>query len=371
MARPTGEEGDSPSMRHNAASPRMTRETWVSEESQPISIALRAFGRAWHRPGRVVAFAALATAAFLGSRLHRPPTYEAGLHFHLAEGEVTDPTHGPRPPRAVREYISNVALSRDRVEQIMKKHRWSTRHLARDPVAAVDEFREDVRVEVSRNYFVYDRRPSDPPRSAVVSITLLGSDAEQTAAMLHEIGEAIVQEQRTQRTERLAQVRHLLESELAGARARTKQLQGDIGQLQREAARLGVREGISKRTRVAALQAEAKSALARLAVLERRATDVAFAAAAEGADLGLRLDLIDVSLVATTPRLTPVQLARHALLVFVVVGLLAAPVFGTFDDRIYVPADLTARALPHFGSLERFPGDDVESYRTRVQTRTV
>jgi hypothetical protein len=371
MPRPTGEEGDGSSEQHGAPSgPSMTRETWNSEEAHVVSIAQRALGRARHRPGWILGIAGLAAAAFVGSRLYRAPTYEAELHFHLAEGDVTDPTHAPRPPRAVREYVFNVALSRDRVEQIMKKYDWSPRYLARDRIAAVDEFREDVSVDVSRNYFVYDRRPSDPPRSAVVTVSLVGTDPEQTAATLHEIGESIVLEQRGQRTERLAHARELLETQLTQARARARYLQDAIGMLTMSPGGGGTREAIDRRTRAAALQVEQEGALRQLAVLERRATDVAFTEAAEGEDLGLRLELIDESLVALTPRLTPLQLARRALMVFVVVALLAVPAVGAFDDRIYTPADLAARALPHFGSLVRFPGDDAGSFRARAQART-
>ena len=243
----------------------------------------------------------LATAAFVGYRLYTPPTYQAALHFHLAEGHVTDPTHAPRPPRAVREYVSNVALSRDRVEQIMRKYGWSTRYLARDRVAAVDEFREDVTVEVARNYFVYDRRPSDPPRSATVTVSLVGTDPETTAATLHEIGEAILEEQRAQRADRLAQARRHLEAELVRARARTKSCRTPIGRLEAEASRSGPRRGNPKRTQAAALRVEAGSAIEQVILLERRASDVAFTEAAEGGTSDSELELVDESLLALKP----------------------------------------------------------------------
>ncbi len=348
----------------------MTRDTWISDETKVVSIALRALGRARHRPWRIVAVAALAAAAFVGYRLYAPPTYQAALHFHLAEGHVTDPTHAPRPPRAVRDYVFNVALSRDRVEQIMRKYGWSTTYLARDRVGAIDDFRENVTVDVVRNYFVYDRRPSDPPRSATVTVSLLGTDPETTAATVHEIGDAILQEQRAQRADRLAQARLHLEAELFRARARTKHLQDAIARLQAEATHSGPVEAIQKRTRAAALRVEAGGAIEQLGLLERRASDVAFTEAAEGEELGLRLELVDESLVALTPPLTPLELARRALVVFVVVALLAVPVVGGFDDLVYTPSDLAARGLPCLGSLERFPGDDAGSYLSRVPVRS-
>jgi len=348
----------------------MNRETWISDETHVVSIALRALGRAWRRPGRIMAIAGLATAAFVGYRLYVPPAYQAEMHFYLAEGEIADPTHAPRPPRAIREYVFNVALSRDRVEQVMKEYGWSPRYLARDPVTAIDEFREDVTVDVARNYFVYDRRPSDPPRSATVTISLVGTDPEKTAATLRAIGETILQEQRSQRADRLAQARVLLQAELVNARARLKFLRDAIGLLQAESAHARPLEAIDRRTQAAALRIEAGSALDQLIVLERRASDVAFAEAAEVEDLGLQLQLVDESLVALTPPVTPLDLARRALVVFVIVALLTMPVVGAFDDRIYTAADLASRGLPCFGTLERFPGDDAGSYRFRIPARS-
>ena len=344
----------------------MNREAWISDEAHVVSIALRALGRARRRPGRIISIAALATVAFVSYRLYVPPAYQAELHFHLEEGEITDPTHAPRPPRAIREYVFNVALSRDRVEQIMKKYGWSPTYLARDPVTAITEFREAVTVDVARNYFVYDRRPNDPPRSATVTVSLVGTDPEKTAATLREVGEAILQEQRSQRADRLAQARLLLAAEMLKARGRSKLLQDTIGRLQAESAHARPIEAIERRTQAAALRIEAGSVLDQLVVLERRASEVAFTEAAEVGDLGLQLQLVDESLVALAPPLTPLDLARRGLVVFVVVAVLAIPVAGVFDDRIYTPADLASRGLPCFGSLERFPGDDAGSYRSRV-----
>ena len=66
------------------------------------------------------------------------------------------------------------------------------------------------------------------------------------------------------------------------------------------------------------------------------------------------------------PRLTPRQLAYLGGFVLAIALLLTVPVLGAFDDRIYGPEDLSARGLPLFGALPRFPGDDAGSYRSRI-----
>ena len=97
------------------------------------------------------------------------------------------------------------------------------------------------------------------------------------------------------------------------------------------------------RAQIAALQAEASGAANHAAALEKRTAAVAFAAAAEGHQLGLNLQLVDESLVATAPPLTVGQLVRFAVLVLAVALALTVPLVGAFDDRLYTPEDLAAR----------------------------
>lgn len=344
----------------------MGAEPWVSDEAQMELVARRVLSRALHRPVRVIVIALLTSGVVIAARGSRSPSYEASLHFRLHEGDLTDLKNAPRAPHAIREQIANVALSRNRIEQLMKKHHLSGAYLARDRVAAVDEFREEIRIDVSRNYFIYDRRPSDEPRSAQVVISLSGSDAERTRAVLREIGDAILQEQAVRRSDRLAHAQELLGDQIRRARARARSLQETIGRLGLDAARADALAAIRIQARIAALEAETHGAIEQVLALERRAAQVALSSAAEDEQLGLNFELVDESLVVSVPRLTPLQLASFGGLALAIALLLTVPVLGAFDDRVYVPEDLAARGLPLFGALPRFPGDDAGSYRSRT-----
>jgi hypothetical protein len=309
----------------------------------------------------------LLTAALVGARALRPPTYLGTLSFRLVEGDVVDPLRTPRPPRILEEYIYRVALSRGRVERIMKKHQWSNDFLARDPVAAVDQFKyEDIGVEVTQNFFLYDRRASEEPRSATVSIWLKGKDPEKTRAALHDLGAEILGEQEANRAERLAQAQEVVDGQVAVARDRLKRLQKRIERLQSAAARAGENPNGVMWPEIGVLTHEAPSAIGQVLALERRASETRFSAAAERAQLGLTMELFDESLVADPPILTAGQLAVRSAGVFLILLLLVVAVMGAFDDRVYGPADLAARDLPLFGALHRFPGDDAGSYRARA-----
>lgn len=347
----------------------MAPERWTDDESRMAAVGRQALVRALRRPWRVLGIALLITGAYVAYRSRKAPSYEATLYFHLAEGDLADPNTAPRPLRSIRDYIANVALSRNRVEQLMRKYHMSQGLLARDPVAATEGFREDVEVGVSRNYFIYDRRPGEAPRSAQVTISLKGSDAEQTRAIVHDIGDAMLQAQIAQRHGRLTQARELLGAQLSLARARIKSQQANIDRLWLDAANADARGAIAIRAQIAAQQAGTQDAIEQVLALERRAADVAFTAAAEGEQLGMNFELFDESMDVYAPHLSPLQLMRLAAIVFAIVLFLAVPVVGAFDDRVYEPEDLRARGLPIFGALPRFPGDDAAAYRARVKTR--
>ena len=345
----------------------MAPEPWFSDEPRLAAVARQVVSRALRRPALVFAISLVTTAAVIATRASKAPSYEATLYFHLVEGDLTDPKNAPRPLRAIREHVYKVVLSRERVERLMHKYDVSTPYLARNRVAAIDEFRDEILVDVSRNYFIFDRRQGDAPRSAQLTISLSGSTPERTRAMLHEIGDAILKEQVAQRSGHLTQARQLVDAQLTAARARMKSLQSTVDRLWLDAAKADARSAIGIRAEIAALQAGSKGAIEQVLALERRSADVAFSTAAEGQRLGLSFELFDESLATFAPRLTPFQLARLTAFVFAIALLLTVSVIGTFDDRVYTPEDMVAQGLPLFGALPRFPGDDAGAYQARMR----
>jgi hypothetical protein len=347
----------------------MSRDAWIADEPRISSVVLGVLSRARRRPLRVLAVTLIFTGVFVAARAQRSPRYLATLHFRISEGDLVDPSHGPVPPRSIREYILHVALSRGRVEQIMKRHHWSSAHLARNPVAAIDDFREDIEVEVSQNYFIYGRRAWDEPRSAHVSISLTGGDVEKTRAVLHDIGDTILMEQEARRTEYLSGARQMVSAQLWEARARAASLEERIGRLRAEVAGAGAGLLEDARARLATLQLQAAGSIEQMLALDRRSDELRLSADAERQKLGLVFELIDESMVALAPSLTALQLAGRGAVVLAIALALTALLVGSFDDRIYTADDLASHDLPAFGALPRFPGDDAGSHRARERTQ--
>jgi hypothetical protein len=346
----------------------MGENAWISDEPRFTAVVGRVVARAARRPVTVLAIVLLGTAAFVASRALRPPTYVATLHFRLAEGDLSDPANAPRPPRAIQAYIGTVVLSRGQLQRIMEKHGWGRGLLARNPVAAVDEFREELGIEVNRNYFIYDRAFSDEPRSAYVAISLRGADPERTLGVLHEIGDAILKMQSEHRAEHLSRAVSVVEMQLAVARSRARSLAGLITGLEAEAGRARMTAAIPLRAQIATLQIESQLANEQMVALERRRDALSFSATAESAHLGLTFELFDESVVASSPPLDSLRLATLGAIAFAVLLALIVPAVGTFDDRVYVPGDLKGHGLPVFGAVPRFAGDEVAPRRSRPMT---
>lgn len=344
-------------------------DAWISEEDSMATAVRRVFARARRRWPRVLVVALLATAAAMAFRVLRAPSYRGSLYFRIAEGDLVDPALTPRPPRDLRRQIASVALSRQQVELMMRKLGVSRAWLDHDPLSAVDDFRDQIEIEVTRNYFVEDRGRRDAPRSAFVTISLTGADADLTRAILHEIRDAILRDQSARGSGNLAETQAALEAELARARQRTRSLQEEIARIGLEASRAPAGAAIGLRARAAALEVEVSGAIGRVLALERRADAIAFSGAAEGEQLGLTLLPLDEDVASLAPPLGPAELALRAAAILAVASLLAAVIVGAFDDRIYAPEDLAVRGVRVFGALSRFPGDDVGPWPARAGAR--
>lgn len=341
-------------------------EAWIAEERELLRVARRAVVRSARRPFLVLGIALAVTAGSTVLRALKDPMYEATVHFRIDEGDLTDPSNVPRPPGDIREQVSSVALSRHRLEQIMRKYRRSVSWLEVNREAAIEDFREDIGIAVTRDYFIYGRNPGDPPRSALLSLSLQGTDPEETMAMLREIGDAVLQAQAGQRKAHLLQTRDALAAQLEAARRRSRDLQRDAGRLWIQAMRADASRSPQIEAQIAALEVESQSALEQVLALERRFAAIEFSTAAEENQLGLSFARFDESLVALSPKLGLRQLAQRAVLVLLLSLLLTGTVVGSLDGRVYTAEDLAVRGLPCLGELPAFPGDDAGSHRTRT-----
>jgi hypothetical protein len=343
----------------------MTGEAWIADEERLGAIVRRVYARALRRPLVPVLVALAAAGAAVALRAVKPPVYEASVHFRLDEGAVGDARYAAPPPRSIQDYIAALALTRENVTTLLRTHHVSEGRLQRDPLGVIEDFRENVEVTVTRNYFVMPREPEDEPRTAYVTVTLQGNDPEKTRAIMHDIGQIILDAQRDERVDRLAEARDVFEGELERARARTRSLQGQLEQVRRRAS-AGGSGAAEAGARIHALEAEALDAIENELAIERRTAGIAYNREAEDRQLSMSLNLFDEGLRTVSAPVGAATLAGRGLLVFVLALALAAAATGAFDDRVYGADDLAPTRLDVLAVVPQFPGDDAAALAARA-----
>jgi hypothetical protein len=311
-----------------------------------------------------VTAAAVLTTLIVGARLRRPPVYFATATFRMAEGDLHDPNNVPRPSPAIREWISDVALNRERLLTLMKKHAMLSALRERDPAAAVSSLREDISVWVIRNYFLLDRPGAGEPRTAEIMVSYRDLDREFARALVHDIANTIVENQAAARRTRVAAAQRVAEREAQRARERLRSLE------EKRAAAIERADGrdrlpSSVLQEIALSQREVELALARVAEIRRRAADLTFASAAESRRLWLDIKLVDESIYTLRKPLDAGALVLFASTVFATLLVVCAATVGAFDRRVYEAADVVAAGLPLLGAVPRTGSEGPGSYHWR------
>jgi hypothetical protein len=310
-----------------------TAQSWIADEPRFWASVRDVFRRARRRPRLVVGVALAATALVVGARLARPPVYLATVTFEIAESGLDEAGAAPRPPSAIREHVASLAFGRAQLLALMERHRIAQRWRARDPVAAVDDFREAIGLEVRRNDFLF-APDGDARRSALVLLSFAHPDREVARAILHDIGETVLARQATARL-------GLLERELETTVALLGRARADLRDL-RDGSRAGR----------AAPRSELERALDRAASLEERASRLERARDGERQGIGLAFERVDEGVAPLRSRLSPQACAALAIGSFCASLALVGVGVGAFDRRVLGAADVVARGFPLLGTVK-------------------
>lgn len=349
-----------PSPAAGAAQP----DPWLAAEPT-LRPALRdVVARGLRRPWRVVVLAAAVVVLLIGFRVTRPPTYVASLMLRMDESELQDPRATPRPPSRIREHVLMVALSRERLLALMERHGLAERIRKANPIAAVAAFREDLDVDVVRNYFLFDRDTAGHPRSAQVVLSYSGNDREVVRDVVHELGEIILHTQAEARALRLAQARDL---NAAQAQRLRQQLRGLEAQRARLLAGGPGRSLLAGDGDLLSVQREAARLAAQLEDLERRASELDMARDAEKLNLGLAFRVVDEVVLTERRPLAAASVVVASVLLFAALAPITLLVVGAFDRRLHLAADVLACGFPLLGVVPFAPGDDAGCLAARLR----
>lgn len=297
----------------------------------------------------------------------KPRSYSSRVAFRVTEGNIAAETQ-PRTNANLRDYVREVVFSTSRLTAMIKKYDLYPSLASRDMSLAVESMRDDVEVEVWRNYFGQPRSADDPTRSARLAVTFHGRDASTVFAVVHDLGQWIREHEQGARVQQAElalraadaeadsarelltrRKRELIEKEMELQHARSPE-QGLVIVVQMR----GLEKSIPRADKLAeAAERKRQQAYLRLQ-LEKRA-------------LGLRWELVDPG------RIEPQGMSKRTLLtiVGVLVFLLALPIcliaVGAFDARVYDLEDLRRLGLEPVGAVRHFGGDNVGALVDRLR----
>ena len=347
--------------------------TWIDDEpgaARSLVELERLRQRARRRPLLTIGLTLLLTAGLVGWRARGVRFYTARAILRVSEGDL-DPMTAPRPKSTLRGYVTDAAFTNQRLLDIIKQRKLYPVLAHDDPNAAVAAMRKDIKVDVYRNYFLIERRPDDPPRSARIAISYRGRDPLVAQAVLTDLADTVA---RNEQMARQASAEKLLavltqavdDAQEALVTARRHIVEGDLARAQLKGA-----DAMAMQVRVADL----KRSIPGLEFDLQKSLDAkqkfALRTRFEQEQRGLRFDVVDEGFEETqTVFARPaVQLTVTGIVGLLLALPLCAILVGAIDSRIYDGDDVRRLGLRSLGIVPAYDGDDVGAFSKRRDMR--
>jgi hypothetical protein len=310
---------------------------WIEGEARIVPALRSTFARLAVRARRswfVWLPAAFVLASLLTLRRARQgDVYESRVVLRAIEGAVSGEGRAAVQLGDLRDDVSVLAFTEERLAGVMRKHIEAFPDIVDDPSGATKTFREAMDVVFEENDFVEDRAPGDPARSILIAVSFEAAKPDLAYAIVHELADLLVSSGQ-EGQKRLQQRRQAAAAEVV------KGAEAELDALTRAAA--------------GAYDRRISIARDRLRAAQEGAAGAALAVSGSVSQV-LRFDVVD----AGRPP-PPLDLREEltwffalASLVCVVAAWLAA---GAFDPRVLDALDLAALGATVLGHVPALPG---------------
>jgi hypothetical protein len=290
-----------------------------------------------------LALVIVATIAVTVFKVKGAVTYEVTVVVRVSEGQVA---RGATLGRGnLRAYINEVALTNARLIELMSKHARSFPRVKTDPVFAVQDFREDLKVDISENDFSEERYGNDPPRSARLIITYKTANPTLAWDVAQELADLTA-------GSTIAVQRATLEGELQVATAAAATAARAVSDLEEQ-------KTVGPNPQLAA-------ARGRLLATQQHVEEASMALRALGQQQELRFEIMDRGQVPRPPN--PVQVGIKTFAVTSILALLGGWMLaGAFDPRVLDERDVSEIGMPILGRVPMFtPSEESPATDSRV-----
>lgn len=309
----------------------MAIDSWIDDEPgarAALQQAGRVLRRGVRRPLATLLAGALVALAAVGIVVLLEPPYRPGYVLRVVETD-RDPGTMPRPRRELRQYVLDAVFTTNALLAIIQKHGLYPALMRHSRRAALESFRDDIELDVYRNYFVEARSAHEAPRSARIAVRYRSEDPAIALAVTRDLGKLIVERERAERAKEAAQAAR-------SAKRALDRLEHEATKRRREIAEKQIEISDQTTARPDA-EIELVGLMGTLASLDREITaaqrtnaELELGAAYESSNAGMRFEVVDDGSIAKSDRLQPVQLAGIGIVTLALGLPLAALAVGAF-----------------------------------------
>lgn len=155
--------------------------------------------RARARIKLTVGLAVLATVGALWFMGRRVSPAETRILIRVSESPLLR-QDSPLPSGELADYLWDVAFSRQNLDAIIEKHDLYPLAQARGPQFVLETLRDDLDLDVYRNYFLNQRGINDASRTARIVVKYAHKDPETSIRVARDLADLIVATETTRRT---------------------------------------------------------------------------------------------------------------------------------------------------------------------------
>jgi hypothetical protein len=308
----------------------MSRQPWLDSElglGGALRQALGLIGRGLARARLTVPLSVLLALGVGAFSLWGKREFAPELVLRVVEPEQATPT-APKLKRQLADYVREGVFTSEPLLRIMRQHGLYPSLLRSNARAALEAFKEDIQIDVYRNYFVEQRTAGSGPRSARLTVSFRSKDPQLALSVTRALGALVVERERAVRREQAltaardaVQARDLLLAAWQRRSSNVISLQRELGE--HPDPRLQV-QLIGSLGSLGALEREIDAA-------ERRTAALELSAALERGGVGMYFEVVDEG--SLPGRATQVKRAIVAALVTFAFGLpLVALGVGAFGQ---------------------------------------